>query len=297
MSDRIAALAVVSIGALWGLYWLPLRELDAVATAGPWATFVVVAIACLGLAPVAWWGRHRLAVANARSLFSIALGGASFVLYSNALLYGHVATVILLFYLTPVWSTLIGRFWLGWPIAGWRYAAIALALVGMGLVLGADGGIPLPSTLGDWLGLVSGIMWSFASTGMRVHVRTHAAETNFIFCLGGVVMAALLLVPLAGETAPTLAAADLAPALGWALLIGGGWWGASLVALMWASKRLEPAKMGILLMTEAIVGAISAALLTAEPFGLIMALGAVLVILAGVLETLPLGWQPRSRSR
>lgn len=288
MSDRIAALTVVVIGALWGLYWLPLRELDAVATAGPWATFAVVAIACIGLAPFGWRGRQRLAEANARSLWSIALGGASFVIYSNALLYGHVATVILLFYLTPVWSTLIGRFWLGWPVAGWRYAAIALALVGMGLVLGADGGIPLPSALGDWLGLVSGIIWSFASTGMRVHVRTHAAETNFIFCLGGVVMAALLLVPLAGETAPTLAGADVAPALGWAVLIGGGWWGASLVALMWASKRLEPARMGILLMTEAIVGALSAALLTAEPFGVVMALGAVLVIVAGILETLPL---------
>lgn len=295
--DRFTALIVVAIGALWGFYWLPLRALDAVATAGPWATFTVVVIACLCLAPFGWLGRQRLAAANARSLFSIALGGASFVLYSNALLYGHVATVILLFYLTPIWSTLIGRFWLGWPIAGWRYAAIALALIGMGLVLGAEGGIPLPSTLSDWLGLVSGIMWSFASTGMRVHVRTHAAETNFIFCAGALVMATLMLVPLAGATAPTLAAADVAPALGWALLIGGGWWAASLVALMWASQRLEPAKMGILLMTEAIVGAISAALLTAEPFGPVMALGAALVILAGVLETLPLGWQPRSRSR
>jgi drug/metabolite transporter (DMT)-like permease len=295
MADRLAALIVVALGALWGLYWLPLRELDAVATAGPWATFVVVAVACIGLAPFGWLGRARLAAASNRSLWSIALGGASFVLYSNALLYGHVATVILLFYLTPIWSTLIARFWLGWPIAGWRYVAIGCALFGMALVLGADGGVPAPTTLGDWLGLISGIMWSVASTGIRVHVRTQPAETNFIFCLGGLVMAGLLLVPLAGETPPVLVAEDVTRALGWAVLIGGGWWGVALVALMWASKRLEPARVGILLMTEVIVGALSAALLTDEPFGPLMAMGAVLVIAAGILETLPLRWPFRRR--
>lgn len=289
MRDRLAAIAVVALGALWGLYWLPLRQLDAVATAGPWATFAVVAIACAGLAPFGWAGRRRLAEANARSLWSIGLGGASFVLYSNALLYGNVATVILLFYLTPVWSTIIARFWLGWPIAGWRYAAIALGLLGMGLVLRGDhGGMPLPASLGDWLGLVSGVMWSIAATGIRVHARTHAAETNFIFCLGGLIMAALLLVPLAGDIAPSIGADRIGPAVAWALLIGAGWWGASLVALMWASKRLEPARVGILLMTEVIVGAVSAALLTAEPFGPLMAVGATLVIGAGIVETLPL---------
>ncbi len=288
MSDRIAALSVVALGALWGVYWLPLRELDAVATAGPWATFAVVAIACLGLAPFAWAGRHRLRQASPRSLGSIALGGASFVLYSNGLLFGDVAPVILLFYLTPVWSTLIARFWLGWPIAGWRYVAILVGLLGMALVLGADGGLPVPRSLGDWLGLISGILWSIAATGIRVHVRTHAAETNFIFCAGGLLMAALLLLPLAGESPPAVATDDLARAIGWAVLIGGGWWGASLVAFMWASKRLEPARVGILLMTEVIVGAISAALLADEPFGVVMGIGAALVIGAGVLETLPL---------
>lgn len=293
MSDRIAAFTVVALGALWGLYWLPLRQLDSVATAGPWATFAAVAVACALLAPFAWLGRGRLRVANVRSLLSIALGGGAFVLYSNALLYGQVATVILLFYLTPVWSTLIARFWLGWPTSLWRYVAIAFGLGGTALIFGADGGIPLPRSLGDWLGLLSGLLWSVAATGIRVHVRTHAAETNFIFCLGGLVMAAALL-PLAAGTPPAIAAADWLPALGWTVLIGGGWWGASLVAFMWASKRLEPARVGILLMAEVMVGSISAALLTDEPFGMIMVVGATLVISAGVVETLPERWLPKA---
>ncbi|MEX2576602.1 MAG: DMT family transporter, partial [Halofilum sp. (in: g-proteobacteria)] len=155
-----ASVAVVAVGSSWGLYWLPLRELEAVAAIGPWATLAVTLVAAVTLAPVAWLRRDRLRAAGRPGLASVALGGASFVLYSNGLLYGHVAVVILLFYLTPVWSTLIARFWLGWRISWWRYAALVLGLGGIALVLRASSGeLPLPYRLGDWLGLASGLAW------------------------------------------------------------------------------------------------------------------------------------------
>lgn len=283
----LAGMAVVAVGALWGLYWLPLRRLDAVAAAGPWATLAVVALGCALLAPFAWRGRARLRGAGRHALASLALGGAAFVLYSNGLLYGQVAVVILLFYLTPIWSTLIARFWLGWTVSWWRYAAIGCGLVGIGLVLrGSHGGLPLPHALGDWLGLASGLLWSVAATGIRVHSRTRPAETNFVFCAGGAAMALVLVLALAGAP-PRVAPAAWGAALGWTLLIGGLWWAASLTAFMWATQRLEPARVGILLMSEVLVGAVSAALLAAEPFGPLLAAGAVLVIAAGVLETVP----------
>lgn len=286
-ASRFTGTAVVAVGALWGLYWLPLRRLDALTTAGPWATLAAVALGCALLAPLAWAGRARLRGADRRALASLALGGAAFVLYSNGLLYGQVAVVILLFYLTPIWSTLIARFWLGWPVSWWRYAAIVCGLVGIGLVLrGGHGGLPLPRALGDWLGLASGLLWSIASTGIRVHSRTRPAETNFVFCAGGVAMALVLVVAL-GADPPRVAATARGAALGWTLLIGGLWWAASLAVFMWATQRLEPARVGILLMSEVLVGAVSAALFAAEPFGPLLAAGAVLVIAAGVLETVP----------
>ena len=278
---------VVSVGALWGLYWAPLRQLEALIGAGPWVTFAAVATGCLCLAPFGWKGRHRLAVSNNRALLSIALGGASFVLYSNGLLYGRVAVVILLFYLTPIWSTLIVRFWLRWPVSRWRYCAIVAGLAGIGLVLRSDHSLmPLPQSLGDWLGLSSGILWSVASTGIHVHARTKAAETNFIFCAGGTAMA-LFLALLLGH-APQQQGLDLAlPALGWTLLLGGGWWAASLSGFMWATRQMEPARIGILLMSEVLVGAGTSVLFAGEPFDGFMALGGLLVIAAGLLETAP----------
>ncbi|MDX1609184.1 MAG: DMT family transporter [Halofilum sp. (in: g-proteobacteria)] len=283
-----AGTAVVAVGALWGIYWMPLRRLEAALPAGPWLTLAALLVACLLLAPAAWRGRARLRAARNRALASVALGGASFALYSNGLLYGHVAVVILLFYLTPIWSTLIARFWLGWAVSWWRYAAIACGLVGIALVLaGTHGGVPLPHGLGDWLGLASGLLWAIASTGIHVHSRTRPAETNFMFCAGGAAMALLLALSLGTGGLPPIAPGAWLPAAGWTLLIGGFWWALSLTAFMWATQALEPARVGILLMSEVLVGAVSAALFADEPFGAALAVGAVLVIAAGVLETVP----------
>lgn len=283
-----ASLSVVAVGVMWGLYWLPLRQLDSIASAGAWATLVATLIATAVLAPAAWVRRQRLRQAGAPALASLALGGASFVLYSNGLLYGQVAVVILLFYLTPVWSTLIGRFWLGWPITPARYAALALGLGGIALVLrGSGGDLPLPHRLGDWLGLASGLGWAVASTGIHLHSRTAPAETNFVFCSGAVAAALALALVLGWDEWPVIAPGAHAAAAAWALAIGIAWWAVSLTLFTAAVQILEPARVGILLMSEVIVGALSAAWLTDEPFGPLMAAGTVLVIGAGVFESLP----------
>ena len=287
LSAMLPAIIVVSVGALWGVYWAPLRQLEAILRAGPWITFAAVATGCLLLSPFGWWGRQRLKAANNRALLSIALGGASFVLYSNGLLYGRVAVVILLFYLTPVWSTLIVRFGLGWSVSWWRYAAIVSGLLGISLVLGANHySLPLPQAMGEWLGLLSGLLWSLASTGIHVYSCTRAGETNFVFCAGATVMAGILVLLLGQMPFQNSAGLPLS-ALGWLFLLGGCWWAASLSAFMWATQKMEPARIGILLMSEVIVGTATAIVFAGEAFNTFMGLGAVLVILAGILETMP----------
>lgn len=285
------SLAAVMAGALWGIYWIPLRRVEALGAEGPWATLLAALCGLIALAPFAWFLRARLRAVGHKAMISTMLGGAAFVLYSNALLYGHVAAVILLFYLTPIWSVLIGRFWFGWSIRWWRYLAIALGLFGIGLVLSGTGGIPFPRSLGDWLGLASGMLWSLSSTGIHTQDHSGPVEGNTIFLLGAVATA-LLFLPLA-PLLPAPALPDLPELAGWILALGVVWWAGSLVAIVWAAQRLEPARVGILFMSEVVVGALSAALFADEPFGPAVAVGAALVIAAGVLETLPARRAPR----
>jgi drug/metabolite transporter (DMT)-like permease len=55
-------------------------------------------------------------------------------------------------------------------------------------------------------------------------------------------------------------------------------------AAAWGTPKLNPGTSGILFMTEISVGAISAALLTNEPFGLREILGVGLITAAGLTE-------------
>lgn len=288
MRGVVASLTVVAVGALWGVYWVPLRALDAVAAAGPWATFAVSVVGCLVLAPSIWpaWGRIR--ASNAIALWSTALGGASFALYSNGLLYGQVTVVILLFYLTPIWSTLIARCWLHQPVSQRRYVAIALGLAGIAIVLhGSHAGLPLPHRIGDWFGLASGILWAVVSTGIHRHSRTGPLEANFLFCIGAAAMALVIALMLGAGTPPRITPEGYAAAAGWTLLIGVLWWAIALSVFLWATQMLEPARVGVLLMSEVVVGSGSAALFANEPFSPLMAIGMALVIASGFLETLP----------
>ena len=60
-----------------------------------------------------------------------------------------------------------------------------------------------------------------------------------------------------------------------------------MAALMWATARLEPARVGILLMAEVLVSAASAAILAGEHLGPLELTGGAMVVLAGVLEVWP----------
>ena len=97
--------------------------------------------------------------ADKTAFILIALGGAAFALYSIGVVYGRVATIILLCFLTSVCSTLIGRYFLGWHAPRLRLLAILVGLVGLGTMLSADGDRPMPRGTGEWIALVAGLLW------------------------------------------------------------------------------------------------------------------------------------------
>src|SRR5690242_11046451 len=73
-----ASLAVATVGAGWGVYWLPLRQLEARGFNGEWATACLF-IACLpAVLPLGLMARREL-TAHGSSLIGLALGnGAAF---------------------------------------------------------------------------------------------------------------------------------------------------------------------------------------------------------------------------
>jgi drug/metabolite transporter (DMT)-like permease len=268
---------------LWGLFWLPLRALGEAGLAGPWPGIVVYLMAMLLVLPVALVQRRRIAAAATQLALTGLFTGSAFALYSTSLLLTDVVHVLLLFYLTPVWSTLLGVAVLGERVTANRIAALMLGIGGLLVVLGADRGYPVPRNVGDWLALASGIAWAYGS--LRLFRESHIAVADHLvaFVVGALaISAAIAVLPLAAldRVPPVRTLVGAAPpALVVALVML-----PVLYLTVEGARRLSPARVGVLLMGEAIMGIASAAALTDEPFGLREALGTVLVLGAAAAE-------------
>lgn len=283
----LASLYVLLTGSLWGLYWVPVRALAAAGLTGPLGSVAATAMA-LALLASAWvltGGLGRDRSIDWPGLAATAAGGAAFMLYSVGLVEGRISSVILLFYLTPVWTTLITALVLRWPVPKLRYAVIALGLIGLVLVLGGRGDVPVPRAAGEWLGLAAGMLWSVASVGMRVRGEMQPLAGTTVF-IAGALIAGLLLWPMLPGSSQHAAIRFDAATFGWVVAAALVWWIGSMLALVWATARLEPARVGILLMSEVLVGVISSALFAGESLTAIQIAGASLLVAVGVLDAL-----------
>lgn len=287
-TELSASLAVLCTGAVWGTFWLPLRALEAAGFGGAWATLPPVTVGVLILLPIVAWRWRRLAAAGWGVALLGMASGTGYALYSDALLLTEIVTAILLFHLSPVWSTILARIVLGQPITGVRLAAIALGLAGLWVILAIDGGVPMPRGLGDWLGLVSGVIWAVATVCFRARGDVDPVQMAFYYLSGTLVMAtaiALVFMPLEAGTLGRLAQAALAA---WPLIAFSGvvMFAGSLVLLIWANQRMDPGRVGVLLLIEVPVAVATAAWLTDEPFGWRQVVGGGLILSAAAIEVL-----------
>lgn len=286
MSRTFLASAIVLLtGVLWGVYWVPVRAIAELGLDGAWGTAAITAAATLVLLPVVIADRTALRGKDGLGIASIMFGGAAFALYSIGFLYGKVALVVLLWFFSPVWSVLIAKYLLRWQVPRLRLVAIAVGLAGLFIMLGGDGGLPVPGNLGEWMAFIGGLIWAFATAGMRLKSDVRPLASAFLFSLGAAVMSLLAAPQL--EPLPKIAPADLATIAVTVLLTGAFWWVLSIAALMWAAVRLDPARVGILLMTEVIVGSVTAAVFAGEFLSMREMIGGALVILCGLLEVWP----------
>jgi drug/metabolite transporter (DMT)-like permease len=282
--DLLPNVVVALIGVSWGVFWLPMRLLDKIGLTGAWASLAVFATAIVLLFPVIIARRRRLVAGGTSLLVTGMIIGAAFALYATALVLTEVVYTILLFYLTPVWSTLLGRIMLGEKITRGRLLALILGIAGLFVILGFDRGLPLPRNIGDWMALLSGIAWAYGSLRVYRSETASAWESTSTFFTGGLLVTVVaVLIPI---EAATPSAESLVAATPWLFLLVAAYLVPSMLVLLWAASRLSPGRVGLLLMGEVVVGVISAALLTDEPFGGRELMGTILIVSAGVIEVM-----------
>ncbi|SPK72104.1 membrane protein of unknown function [Cupriavidus taiwanensis] len=158
-ADRHAVKASLSIligASVWGIAWFPYRVLAGWGLGGMHAAALVSAVAAV-LSLLAF--RRHLGGLRPHWLF-VAIGLAAGVTNAGFVwgsVNGHVMRVLLLFYLTPVWTALCARLFLGERLSAAGLALVGLALFGAGLMLWTPAvGVPLPGSAAEWSGLPAG---------------------------------------------------------------------------------------------------------------------------------------------
>jgi drug/metabolite transporter (DMT)-like permease len=271
--------------ALWGLFWIPVRAIEDTGVSALWTGPILFACVALMFLPfaVARWKSFRQA--GFGLILTGLLPGLGFSLYAASFNMTDIVHALLLFYVSPVWSTLLGLIFLGERLNFNRIAALILGIGGLVVVLGDGVSFPWPRQAGDWFALASGLCWSFASVRLFQGGNKFVFEKTFAFITGAfVVGSTLALLPLGLDNAfPDMV--SLQQSSVWIIVV-------TLLLLpatwltIWPTTILSPARVGILFMTEAVVGIGSAAWLTNEPFGIREITGTALIMGAAVVEVL-----------
>lgn len=277
-----ASIGVAVSGVLWGVFWMPVRYMESQSLGGPWPSIVFFGATILMVIPIALMSWRSL-IRNTLEIVIIGLlCGGAFALYIVSLLLTDVVKAILMFYLTPAWSTL-GVWLLYRTRVTWsRIAVLVCGFGGLWVILGAGSRIPWPTGAGDWMALVSGICWAGGSMYLYRGARSSHTEQLLAFSLGGLVLTGAVLPLLPTDSIALPQPVDWQPLMVGVLLavvmLPANW------LVLWAAGRLEPARVSILLMMEVVVGVITAAIFAGEPFTWREGLGAGLIVAAGLFE-------------
>ena len=287
-----ASLAVILAGIAWGLFWLPLRRLDELGIGGGWASIGFFLAALPVILPLAVFRWRHIAEGGLSLAITGAVTGLAFSCYALSLLLTEVVRALLLFYVTPLWGTLLTWLLLGERLTRRRVAALLLAFAGLVAILGAsdEASLDVNVNLGDAFGLASGILWAYGS--LRIYRAPHggAPEQGSSFFIWAALFALPILLLLPAEAAgPPPSLESLWAAAPFAIAVAGLVYLPAISLIFWGATHLDPGRVGLLMMGEIVVGVASAAWLTDEPFGLREVLGTAFITGAALVEVLDPG--------
>ena len=276
--QRHALLIIFLASSFWGVLWVPMRHIEAMGLSGLWVVVLFHFLPALAMLPLIVrtapssrrdWG--RAAVAGA-------LMGAGFALYALGLVVASVTKTVILFYMTPIWSTVIAYFVLR-ERAGWgRWLAIAAALVGCALVTGVSRD-ELRFDPADLLGLLSGLFWALGSVMIRRYDGLNFVHVSFLQYLFGGIMALLAALYL-GDPIPQLNA--FLQAISPAFLASVVVFLPSVLLIFRIMQYVSPGLVGILMLSEALVAAVSAAFWLGETLSSTQWIGVGAILTTGV---------------
>ena len=275
--NNLAIASLLFSASLWGLIWYPLRLLNEAGMSGIWSSLVMYIAAAALTIPMVFKGRQANWQGDKSILLALALAaGVTNVAFVVALIQGEVMRVMLLFYLSPLWTVLFGRWWLKERLSRRAIIFFCVAMLGSVVMLwNPEMGKPWPRGLSDWLALLAGIAFSINNViARKLSAQSLAIKTAATWW--GVVFVSIAVILTTQAPLPNVPNSVWLGA--WLL----GWLGivAMTVAVLYGLARMPVYRSSVIMLFELIVAAIAAWLLTDEVMTAQEWAGGVMILLA-----------------
>ena len=279
---KIAVALAFSAGA-WGIYWLPQRILVEGGLTGGWGTIAQMVIGFLILLPIAFCKLIKKKETGFGLPLTGLLVGGGFICYALSFLLTDVVRALILFYMTPIWTTIFEILFLKKRPGKERILTLGMALGGLWLVFSKETILPLPENAGDWLALAGGAIFAGGMIRLEVVKTDGVFPIIFSFFFYGAlfnVVAGFVLVDYLGEIPGFDAFVSMSTFL---IAISVFYFIPTGIVILWAPSKLGAGLCSILFLSEIVVGVVSSSILTEEPFGWREAVGSSLIVIGGVL--------------
>ena len=275
-------LTVIFSCLFWGTYWIPLRSIDSVNSGSVWPLFLsFLFLALILLKPLIKSITNIFINKNYFFLAGCFFAALGISLYSESLLRGEIAKVVVLFYLCPIWGTIFARFILNHSFTIKRIFSIILGIIGLEIIVGFDKGIILPSTTVEWIALLAGLMWAMSMTLFNLANTTSGFEkTSLTAFLIPFIYLFLCFIPGGRNLIIPDSLLSFHLIYIWMILFAIIWLLPTILLTYFSVEVLDPGRINILLAFEVAVGVFSAAMLTNEIIGFREYIGAIFVISA-----------------
>lgn len=279
-SSRHTPVIGLMVGAsVWGIVWYPYRVLEAQGMSGIEAS-ILTYIAALFWGGLLWRKQLR-GVRSVPLLIAVGLAaGACNLGYILSTLFGEVTRVLLLFYLSPLWTVLFARLLLGERVTRVGIGVMALSLTGAVVMLWhPEKGVPVPSSLAEWLGLGAGVCFSFSNVLIKKTSDISIEHKTMAIFLGVITLSLIAMPLLPGK--PWALAAYAWPMI---LLVG-----LTLVftnaIVQYGITHLSASRAIVVMLFELVIAALAAWLLAGETLGLREWAGGLLIVGASLMST------------
>jgi len=204
--------------------------------------------------------------------FAVALAVASGA-FIVALNHASVAQVLFIQSIAPVLAALLGRALLGEPVSRRTSVAMAVALLGVGVMVGSPGG---GSALGSGLAVVMAL-------GFAVGIVI-ARRRRDVSMAPATVLAQLMLLVAATPFALAENTPVSAPDVLWLVLLGAGQIGLGLILFTIGARLIPAAQVALISLLEVVLGPMWVWLAMGERPGAATFVGGAIVVAAVILQ-------------